>query len=131
MLKDELKSRSRMDTIYTENLKSSFFICPVNEHIKKDDYFIVGEQPLQEYYRVTGYDIQSTEGIEYVTVEPIYEYDLTPPPVLTPTDDRSEFFWLNGGTLGIQDLHDKVDADLFTSRGRDLMVREEGINEHS
>lgn len=131
MLKDELKSRSRMDTIYTENLKSSFFICPVNEHIKKDDYFIVGEQPLQEYYRVTGYDIQSTEGIEYVTVDPIYEYDLTPPPVLTPTDDRSEFFWLNGGTLGAQDLHDKVDADLFTSRGRDLIVREEGINEHS
>ena len=29
MLKDELKSRSRMDTIYTENLKSSFFILEV------------------------------------------------------------------------------------------------------
>ena len=28
MLKNELRSRSRMDTVYTENLKSSFFILP-------------------------------------------------------------------------------------------------------
>jgi hypothetical protein len=46
MLKDELKSRSRMDTLYTENLKSSFFIMPVNPNIKKDDYLIIGEKPL-------------------------------------------------------------------------------------
>ena len=99
MLKDELKSRSRMDTIYAENLKSSFFICPVNEHIKKDDYFIVGEQPLQEYYRVTGYDIQSTLGVEYVTVDPVYLYDLTPAPKQEETDDSKDFFWLNGGDV--------------------------------
>lgn len=101
MLKDELKSRSRMDTVYSENLKSSFFVCPVNEYIRKDDYFIVGEKPLQEYYRVTGYDIQSTEGVEYVTVDPIYEYDLTPPPEQQPSDPDSEFYWLHGGgTVG-------------------------------
>jgi len=57
MLKDEIRSRSRMDALYAENLKSSFFIAPVNELIKKDCYFIVGEKPLQEYYRVTGYDL--------------------------------------------------------------------------
>ena len=28
MLKNELRSRSRMDAVYTENLKSSFFILP-------------------------------------------------------------------------------------------------------
>ena len=57
MLKDELKSRSRMDTLYAENLKSSFFLMPLNAFVRKDDYFIIGEKPLQEYYRVTGYDI--------------------------------------------------------------------------
>lgn len=97
MLKDELKSRSRMDTIYAENLKSSFFILPLNEYIKKDIYLIVGDKPFQEYYRVTGYDIQSSEGVEYVTVDPIYEYDLTPAPSKTTEDNDEEFFWFNGG----------------------------------
>ena len=70
---------------------------PVNPFVRKDDYFIVGEKPLQEYYRVTGYDIQSSKGVEYVTVDPIYEYDLTPAPEQTAQDDPSDFFWLNGG----------------------------------
>lgn len=100
MLKDELKSRSRMDTIYAENLKSSFFIMPKNQYIKKDDYLVVGEEPFQEPYRVTGYDIQSTEGVEYVTVDPIYEYDLTPPPVQKQSDNPADFFWFNGGIQG-------------------------------
>ena len=97
MLKDELKSRSRMDTLYTENLKSSFFICPLNEFIKKDDYFTVGEEPYTEHFRVTGYDTQSSEGVEYVTVDPIYEYDLTPAPEQKPGDKKEDYFWLEGG----------------------------------
>lgn len=97
MLKDELKSRSRMDTIYDENLKSSFFVLPKNEFLRKDDYFIVGEKPFQEYFRVTGYDLQSSDGIEYVTVDPIYEYDLSPIPEQQEDDDGAQFFWFNGG----------------------------------
>lgn len=97
MLKDELKSRSRMDTIYNENLKSSFFVMPRNQYIKKDVYFIVGEDPFQEYFRVTGYDIQSSEGVEYVTIDPVYEYDLSSPPEQTASDDEEDFFWFNGG----------------------------------
>ena len=80
MLKDEVRSRSRMDTLYTENLKSSFFVTPLNEFIKKDDYFIVGDNPYKEFYRVTGYDIQSTSGVEYVTIDPVYEFDQSAPP---------------------------------------------------
>lgn len=97
MLKDEIRSRSRMDTIYSENLKSSFFVLPRNQFLKKDDYLIIGEKPFQEYYRVTGYDIQSSEGVEYVTIDPVYEYDLTPPPTKTEKDEAQEFFWINGG----------------------------------
>ena len=100
MLKDEIRSRSRMDTLYGENLKSSFFVLPTTPSIKKDDYIIVGEKPLQEYYRVTGYDIQSSTGVEYVTVDPIYEYDQTPAPAQQSTDDPSDFFWLRGGSQG-------------------------------
>lgn len=97
MLKDEIRSRSRMDAIYAENLKSSFFITAANPYIRKDDYFIVGEKPLQEYFRVTGYDLQSSEGVEYVTIDPIYEFDLSKAPEQKSDDDESDFFWLNGG----------------------------------
>lgn len=97
MLKDEIRSRSRMDTIYAENLKLSFFVLPVTSKIQKDDYFIIGEGELQEYYRVTGYDRQSTPGVEYVSVDPTYEYDLTPPPEKSETDNEEDFYWFNGG----------------------------------
>lgn len=97
MLKDEIRSRSRMDTIYAENLKMSFFVMPTTEKIRKDDYIVVGKDGLKEQYRVTGYDIQSTLGVEYVTIDPTYEYDLTPAPTQQPDDSDEDFFWLNGG----------------------------------
>ena len=75
MLKDELKSRSRMDTLYGENLKSDFFIMPLDKNLHKDDYFEVTRHDITEAYRVTGFDRQSTDGVMYVTVDPLYKYD--------------------------------------------------------
>ena len=97
MLKDELRSRSRSDVLYTEALKMSFFVMPTNEYIRKDDYLTVGEGGLKEAYRVTGYDIQSTPGVEYVTVDPVYLRDESPDPVQTTESDAEDFFWINGG----------------------------------
>ena len=97
MLKDEIRSRSRMDTIYAENLKSSFFVMPTNEFIRKDDYLEIGEGALKEAYRVTGYDLQSSPGVEYVTVDPVYLRDNTPAPEQSEKDDPAAFYWLNGG----------------------------------
>jgi hypothetical protein len=97
MLKDELQSRSRSDARYTENLKSSFLILPINEHIRKDDYIEISLNNIKEGYRVTGYDIQSTPGVEFVTVDPVYLYDLTPPPEKQPGDADEDFYWLEGG----------------------------------
>ena len=97
MLKDELQSRSRSDARYTENLKGSFFVLPTNEYLRKDDYLEVGEGALKEGYRVTGYDIQSTLGVEYVTVDPIYLYDNSPAPEKQEGDNEKDYFWLEGG----------------------------------
>lgn len=97
MLKDELRSRSRMDALYTENLKMSFFIMPTNEFIRKDDYLEIGEGRLKEAYRVTGYDIQSTPGVEYVTVDPVYLRDNSLVPEQKPDDNPEDYYWLNGG----------------------------------
>lgn len=97
MLKDEIRSRSRMDTIYSENLKASFFVMPKTANLRKDDYIIIGEEPFRENYRVTGYDWQSTDGVGYVTIDPIYEYDLTPAPKKGEEESEEAFFWLQGG----------------------------------
>ena len=97
MLKDELRSRSRSKVLYTEPLKLSFFILPVNEFLKKDDYLEVGEGNLKEAYVVTGYDIQSTPGVEFVSVDPQYIRDLTPPPEKTEEDNEEDFFWIDKG----------------------------------
>ena len=101
MLKDELKSRSRSRVLYTENLKLSFFIIPLNEYIRKDDYLEVNAggqlESVKEAYVVTGYDTQSTPGVEFVSVDPQYIRDLTPPPKQTESDSDDDFFWINGG----------------------------------
>lgn len=97
MLKDEIRSRSRIDTIYTENLKGSFFVIPKNEFMRKDDYIEIGDGALKEAYRVTGYDIQSTSGVEYVTVDPVYERDKSPIPEIKPGDNSDDYYWFNGG----------------------------------
>jgi len=94
MLKGELKSRSRMDTVYLENLKSSFFILPTNEFIRKDDYLEIGTGVLKEGFVVTGYDVISTPGVEYVTIDPVYLRDNSAPPTQTEEDDPAEYFWL-------------------------------------
>lgn len=96
MLKDELKSRSRNRAIYNENLKSSFFICPVNEKLRKDDYLEVGEGALKESYVITGYDIQSTPGVEFITIDPVYTRDNGPIPMPQEGDNADDFFWLQG-----------------------------------
>lgn len=91
MLKNELRSRSRMDTLYNENLKMSFLVIPTNEYIKKDDYLEVGEDNLLEAYVVTGYDINSTPGVEYVTIDPCYVRDHSANPSGEPEDD---YYWI-------------------------------------
>ena len=127
MLKDEIRSRSRMDPIYAENLKSSFFIMPATDRIRKDDYFIIDKvqnnKVLDEYYRVTGYDIQSQDGVEYITVDPLYKYaddfyDDVEHPVIKPKPQETEeekkarekrqkeidedYFWLTGQTTNVE-----------------------------
>ena len=97
MLKDEIRSRSRSEVLYSENLKMSFFVMPTTEFIRKDDYIEIGDGALKEGYRVTGYDIQSTPGIEYVTVDPIYLFDHSPAPERTPEDKADDFYWLEKG----------------------------------
>lgn len=93
MLKRELKSRSRMDTLYLEDLKLNFFVMPTTDEIKINDYLKVTTSGISQHFRVTGYDIVSTPGVMYVTMAFTPERDLSAyAPVAT--DDDDELFWL-------------------------------------
>ena len=93
-LKETLKTVGAM---YAEDDNSRFVIMPLNENIRKEDYIEIGEGKLKEAYRVTGYDIHTTPGVEYVTLNPMYIKDLTEAPAPTPQDKDEDFYWLNGG----------------------------------
>lgn len=93
-LKDTLKAAG---AVYAEDDNSRFVIMPLNENIRKEDYIEVGEGKLKEAYRVTGYDIHSTPGVEYVTLNPMYIKDQTPVPEAKPGDKDEDYYWLNGG----------------------------------
>lgn len=106
MLKDEIQARSRSHARYTENLKLEFFIMPRNEHIKKDDYLVIGEgTPFEQGYVVTGYDLDSGaswdfdeySGVEYVSVDPVYLRDKSEKPEKKETDNSDDYFWMEGG----------------------------------
>ena len=72
---------------------------PITANIAFDSYMEVEDiaGTIKEPYRVTGYDRQSTEGVMYVTVNPIYEFDKTPAPQKQPGDNDEDYFWLEGG----------------------------------
>lgn len=95
MLKDELRSRSRADTVYNENLKLSFFVMPRNANMLDDDYIEIGEGDDMRAFVVTGMDIHSTPGVQFVSIDPVNIRDSSPPSNIIPND--SDYMWLDGG----------------------------------
>ena len=93
-LRETLKT---VGAVYAEDDNSRFVIMPLNENIRKEDYIEVGEGKLKEAYRVTGYDIHSTPGVEYVTLNPMYIKDQTPAPEVKPGDKDEDQYWLIRG----------------------------------
>ena len=93
-LKEAIKTAG---AIYVEDSNVRFAVMPLNEYLKKDVYIEIGEGNLKEAYRVTGYDIHSTPGVEYASLDPMYIKDQTPAPEQKPEDNAEDYFWLNGG----------------------------------
>lgn len=102
-IKDELKSRSRANFVYNEDMNYYFFVCAINKHINKDDYVEVSATTLEgeeltRAFKVSGFDYLSSPGVEYVTLDPIYiegREDLDSETSTEPIEGGS--FWLNGG----------------------------------
>lgn len=101
MLKNELRSRSRSSTLYSENLKLNFLLMPFHDHMIEQTYMEITTQGRTQGFRVTGIDIVSTPGVMYVSMDPTYLRGDTSKPIQTENDDPDDFFWLNGGEDGV------------------------------
>lgn len=83
--------------IYSENNNLHTFITTQNETICRDMYFEVKQGNITQGYVVTEFDIHSTPGVNYVTVDLVPIRDEQIVPEQTATDRSEDFFWLQGG----------------------------------
>ena len=95
-ISDAIKS-STGKPVYSENNNLHTFITTQNETISRDLYFEVTQGNITQGYVVTEFDINSTPGVNYVTVDPVPLRKETEKPVQATTDSKEDFFWLQGG----------------------------------
>lgn len=88
---------SKMATWYSQNNNAATFILPKNPNLKKESYLVIGrDTEYEQAYNVIGIDAISTEGIMYVTIDPVLKRDETPAPKRPENDTSNDYFWLEG-----------------------------------
>lgn len=92
-ISDTIKSSSGKP-IYSENNNLHMFITTQNETIDRDLYFEVTQGNVTQGYRVVEFDINSTPGVNYVSVDPVPLKDQAPAPEIK--EENEETFWLGG-----------------------------------
>lgn len=86
---------TKNNVVFNENSRYNHVIMPFKSNMKVDDYVKVNiGSDNQQQFRVMGVDTVSTEGVMYVTLDPVFVYDETSAP---PYDGTSDTFWLYGG----------------------------------
>lgn len=94
-IRDTIKS-TNLKSVYLEDFNTYCLIMSKTPYIEKETYFTIGEDWEQTGFRVTGYDLFSTPGVEYVSIDPVPLKDQTKPEIY-PTDKEEDYFWLQGG----------------------------------
>lgn len=94
-INDTIQS-SGANAIFRENNNLHLFVTTFNEPFVKESYFEVTQGELTQAYEIKEFDVHSTPGVAYVSVDPVAVRDKTPPPVFSPDDKPEEFFWLGG-----------------------------------
>ena len=95
MLQNELKSRSRSDVVYKENLKLYFLIMPTTAYLNIGTYLEIETTGINQAFTITGWDIVSTPGVMYVSMDPTYERDLSEPVI--EEGEENDNFWIVAG----------------------------------
>lgn len=96
LIQDVIKT-STAQSVYKENNNLHQFVTPYNSTLQRDTYFEVSYKETTQGYVIAEFDVNSTPGVSYITVDPVPVRNLTPPPAQESADEKEEFFWLNGG----------------------------------
>ena len=84
--------------LYLENNNLHMFITTQNDNLLKDVYFEVKQGNITQGYVVREFDINSTPGVVYLSVDPVplrEENKIE----LTDKDSNEDIFWLTGGKV--------------------------------
>jgi hypothetical protein len=82
--------------IFTNNNLRQF-ITPYHSSFDRDVYIETENGDKISAYRVTEFDNQATEGVSYLSVEPIATKVREAKPRKTTEDKAEDFFWFDGG----------------------------------
>ncbi len=94
-ISDTVKS-STGKPVYNENNNLHMFITPQNETINRDLYFEVTQGNITQGYVVTEFDINSTPGVNYVSVDPVPVRPAVEVPEKKADSPNEDFYWLGG-----------------------------------
>lgn len=89
-------------SVFSQDDNLRMFITKWDKSIAVGTYFTITEGETTLGYSVTGYDLHSTTNIGYVSVDPVYVRDQTPPPVppVSPTpEQKQDYYWISGGNV--------------------------------
>ncbi len=83
--------------VYNENNNLHTFITAQNETLVRDLYFEVTQGNTTQGYIIAEFDINSTPGVSYVSVDPVPLRKEVTTPEQTEETSKEDFFWIQGG----------------------------------
>lgn len=82
--------------VYLENNNLHIFITPLTENLTKEEYFEITQDKITQGFVVKEFDIHSTPGVVYVTVDPVPLREAPTVLEITPEDKQEDVYWLGG-----------------------------------
>lgn len=95
-INDTIQS-SGANLVFRENNNLHLFVTPFCESLIRESYFEVKQGELTQAYEIKEFDVHSTPGVAYVSVDPVAVRDKSGPPAISEDDAAEDVFWLKGG----------------------------------
>lgn len=96
VIKDTFKS-TYGGSVFKDDMNKYHVITSKNNALRRELYFETDKTNQNGAYRTIGLDIESTPGVEYLTIEPCPKRDFTPAET-DGKDDASTYWVMLGGT---------------------------------
>ena len=96
LISDTIKSASG-EAIFKQNENLHTIITPYHKDLVRDTYFEISYKDTTSGYVITGVDVNSTQGVSYVTVDPAQLRDVSIKDAGAQYSSSAKQYWLGGG----------------------------------